>query len=196
MNATCNTFLNMQTSLVLSAPTFEPVTPDELQTHAHIDAPDGQELISQYLLAARGWVENECKLALTTRTATLYLDYFPDWEIEVRMPPLASVTSVVYLDSAGDSTTLSSSLYRTDTTSRPARITPAYGEIWPVTYDVTNAVTVTATVGYSSTSLVPEPAKQAIRFLAAMMFEHRELTEVDFNVARRILDPIRWDGSL
>jgi uncharacterized phiE125 gp8 family phage protein len=188
-------FANVTSSLVLGTPSFEPVAADELSIHSHIDSPDGQELLTQYLAAARAWVENEVKSALTTRTATLYLDCFPDWEVEIRMPPLASVTSVVYLDSAGDSQTLSSSLYRSDTTSKPARITPAYGEIWPVTYDVTNAVTITATVGYTA-SAVPECAKQAIRFMAGLMFEHREPTDADLYVVRRILDPIRWDGSV
>jgi uncharacterized phiE125 gp8 family phage protein len=195
MISTGATFLNTKFTLVLGSPTFEPVMPDELSIHAHVDAPDGQELLTQYLAAARAWVENEVKLSLTTRTATLYLDAFPYWDIEVRMPPLVSVSSIAYLDYNGSSQTLSASLYRVDATSKPGRITPVYGELWPDTIDTTNAVTVTATIGYTQGNC-PEAAKQAIRFLAAMMFEHREPAEVDLHVARRILDPIRWDGSL
>lgn len=192
----CDTFLNIKTSLVLGTQSFEPVSVDDFQAHSHIDASDGTELLTQYLLAAQAFVENECKTALTTRTATLYMDCFPDWEVELRMPPLVSVTSIAYLDTNGDSTTLSSSLYRVDATSKPGRITPVYGGVWPVTQTTTNAVTITATVGYSSASLVPECAKQAIRLMAGLMYENREPTQADLYVVRRILDPIRWDGSV
>lgn len=196
MSNGCATFLNTKSRLVLGDAQFEPVTASELSIHSHVDSPDGQELLSQYLMAARAWVENDCKLALSTRTATLYLDSFPLEYIEVRMPPLVSVSSITYVDYDGSTQTLSSSLYRVDAAGRPGRITPVYGNLWPNTPEVTNAVTVTATVGYASASAVPEAAKQAIRFMAGLFFEQREPMENDLMVVRRILDPIRWDGSL
>lgn len=197
MYAVCQpTFANVPHELVLSAPTFEPLDPRE--TADHIRAGDDAatvQLVSDYLLAAREWVESEVSVALTTRTATLYLDYFPSWAVEIRMPPLQSVTSVVYLDTSGTSTTLSSSLYRVDATSRPGRIEPAYAHFWPVTYAVNKAITITATVGYTSADLVPNCAKQAMRILVKMMFDGGGiLCEDGLNAVRRMLGPIRWEG--
>ena len=178
------------------APAFEPVTPDEFSAHSHVDAVDGQEKISDYLASAVGWVENEVSRAIASRTQVLYLDYFPSGAVEWRLPPLASLTSVVYLDGSGQSVTLSPSLYRVSLTGKPARITPAYGQSWPTTYPVVDAIQITGVCGYANAEAVPACAKQAIRYMAALMFEHREPTETDLYIVQRMLDPIRWGGSV
>lgn len=188
-------FLDVKTKVVLGSPSFEPL--DAHETADHLRAGDDSEtigLISDYLLAAREWVENEIQTSLGQRTLTLYMDEFPR-EIEIRMPPLQSVTSIVYLDSSGTSQTLSSSLYRVDTTSKPGRIEPAYGELWPYTYNVIKAITVTCVVGYTGPALVPACAKQAMRILAKMMFDGGGMLCADgLDSVRRILDPLRWSG--
>lgn len=187
-------FCDVRSELTKGSPTFEPLDPRE--TADHIRAGDDSavvQLVADYLLVAREWVESEIHTSLSQRTITLYLDEFPTWEIEVRLPPLQSVSSIVYLDSGGTSTTLSSTLYRVDTTGFPGRITPAYAQIWPFTYPVTRAVTITATVGYTSADLVPNCAKQAMRILAKMMFDSGGiLCEDGLTAVRRILDPLRW----
>src|SRR3990167_7420015 len=68
--------------------------------------------------------------------------------IELPLPPLRSVTSITYVDQDGTTQTLSSTLYTVDSSSEPARITPAYGEVWPSTRDQVNAVTVRFVAGY------------------------------------------------
>lgn len=190
------TFYDVHSELVRGLPTFEPLDPRE--TADHLRAGDDAsivQLISDYLQVAREWVENDVRVSLGQRTVTLYLDEFPDWDVEIRLPPLQSVASVVYLDDAGSSTTLSGSLYRVDATSRPGRITPAYGQTWPCTYQVTKAITITATVGYTDATLVPACAKQAMRILAKMMFDGGGLLcEDGIESVRRILDPLRWEG--
>lgn len=197
MTDTCLLFANTRHFLDgrQTAPAIEPLSPGEIVEHARANE-DEATVIADYISAARAWVENQVNLALGQRTVTLYMDEFPSWDVELRFPPLNSVTSIVYLDSSGTSTTLSTSLYRVDTTSRPPRITPAYGQFWPVTYSVSNAVTITASVGYTTTASVPQAAKQAIRYLAAMMYENREPTDEDLRIVNRILDPIRWEGAI
>jgi uncharacterized phiE125 gp8 family phage protein len=103
----------------------------------------------------------------------LYLDWFPEC-IELRKPPVQSVSSIAYLDENGDSQTLSSSLYRTDLNSRPSRIEPAYGQSWPSTYGVSNSITVTFLAGYTTQALIPEQAKQAIKLLVSHWYSHRD----------------------
>lgn len=196
MNADTLTFSHVPHVLTFGTPDFEPVSADELSIHAHIDSTDGEELLSSYLLAARCWVENELRTALSNRTFTLYMDMFPAWEIEIRMPPVTSITAVNYIDTNGTQQTFPSGKYITDLVHSPGRITPAWGLFWPYTRIIMNAVQVTGTCGYATQSAVPEPARQAIRYLAAMMYEKREPDAADYSVAQRILDPIRWEGHL
>lgn len=176
--------------------TFEPLNASETTDHLRIDNDSAMVgLITDYLLVARQWIESEINVALAQRTAYLYLDCFPSWDIEIRVPPLQSVTSIVYLDSAGTSTTLSSSLYRVDAVRKPARIEPAYQQIWPVTYPVNKAVTITVVIGYASESAVPACAKQAMRFMAKMMLDSGGIMcEDGLQAVRRMLDPLRWEG--
>lgn len=176
--------------------TAEPVDLADVLLHARVDGLEESESCAAYITSARIWVENELDTALAQRSVTLTLDEFPDDEIEFRFPPLNSITSIVYLDSSGASTTLSTSLYRVDTAGRPPRITPAYGQLWPYTYPVTSAITITASVGYSSAASVPVCAKQAIYYLAALMFKNREPSPEDLSIVRRILDPLRWTSEV
>lgn len=204
---TAHKFSDIHSELIRSVPTFEPLDPAETADMIGAgDDPADIGIVAKLLLSARGWVESEVQVALTTRTATLYLDSFPrsgcDWRIDqaaiqIRVPPLQSVTSIVYLDADGNSQTLSTSLYRVVTTSRPGRITPAYGQTWPYTYPVPQAITVSATIGYTDADLVPDVAKQAMRILTKMMWDSNGmLCEDGLDSVRRMLDPIRWEGYI
>ena len=121
--------------------------------------------------AAREYLEAFTRRALLTQTWDLKLDAFPcaDEVIWLPKPPVASVTSITYLDTAGASQTWSSSLYRTDLPAGPmaqrARITPAYAQYYPSTYGVTNAVTVRFVCGYGGATDVPA-------MLRACVLEH------------------------
>lgn len=198
MTSECLTFANVPSFLDgrFTNLTSEPLTVAEAMPHIRVTSASEASLIAGYISAARLWVENEISTSLGARTAYLYLDYFPDDEIEWHFPPLNSVTSLQYVDSDGTTQTLSSSLYRVSTARRPPIIKPVYGQIWPVTYVGANAVTITASVGYTTPSSVPECAKQAIRYLTAMYFENREPMEEDLRVVKRTLDPIRWRGDI
>ena len=196
MNADTLTFSHVPHVMTLGTPSFEPVLQRELSTHAHVDAEVGEELLPAYLSSARYWVENELQMALANRTFTLYMDMFPAWEIELRMPPITAVSAITYIDTNGNAQTFDSSKYVVDLVHSPARITPQWGLFWPYTRPIMNSVQITGTCGYASADVVPQPAKQAIRYLAAMMYEQREPGENDLAIVRRILDPMRWEGNL
>lgn len=195
-NADTLLFAQVPHVLVQGTPSFEPVLPGELAVHAHVDSVDGEELLASYLASARYWVENELQMALASRSFTLYLDMFPAWEIQFRLPPVTAITAVNYIDTDGDAQVLDSSIYVTDLVHSPARLTPQWGKFFPYTRPIVNSVNITGTCGFASASAVPEPAKQAIRYLAAMMYEQREPGPNDLKIAQRILDPIRWEGRL
>lgn len=158
---------------LVTGPIIQVMTVSELKQHLRIEKDDDDALLEEYIQSATAMLEEDAEIALFTQTHALYLDCFPD-EIELRKPPIQSVSSIVYLDADGDSTTLSSSLYRVDANGRPGRITPAYGQSWPTTYPVNNAITVTFVCGDTTLAAVPNMAKQGIRMLCGHWYKHRE----------------------
>ena len=97
--------------VLVTAPTVEPVSVSQIRAQCGIDTGDFDDSIADWIRAARNMVETDAEIALASSTWALYLDCFPYWEIELRKPPVQSLTSIVYLDGDGTSQTLSSSLY-------------------------------------------------------------------------------------
>ena len=175
----------MPWSLTISvAPATEPITTDEAREHLRISHTSENPLIDAYITAARLQAEAHTKRQFITATWLLKLDRFPSREIRVPLPPLASVTSIAYVDENGDAQTWSSSLYQVDTNSEPGRIKPIEGGSFPSTQsDTYSTVTVTFVAGYGDASKVPLHFKQALRLGVADFFEFRE-SIVDGRVTR------------
>lgn len=124
--------------------------------------------------AATEHVEQYTRRALITQTWRLTLDRFP-CEIVLPRPPVQSVSSITYVDDDGATQTLSSSLYQTCLESSPARIVPAYNEVWPTVRNIPEAVQVTYVAGYGAAATdIPEQFQQIILLLVGHWFEHRE----------------------
>ncbi|MER8699690.1 hypothetical protein [Mesorhizobium sp. M1273] len=112
---------------------------------------------------------------LLTQEWTLYLDCFPTC-IELPLPPLQEVVHIKYLDTDGVLQTLDPSAYRVSGAGswRP-EIAPAYGETWPDTRYVADAVQIRFRAGYGdSEENVPPPILQAINVMAAHFYEQRQ----------------------
>jgi uncharacterized phiE125 gp8 family phage protein len=136
--------------------------------------PDEQYL-QNCIKVARQFCEHVQGRSYITQTWDLVLDDFPDDEhVELPMPPLISVTSITYKDTAGASQTMSASDYVVDTYSEPGRVCLAYGATWPSTYDEVNCITIRYVAGYGAASSVPEDTKQAILLMIAHYYENRE----------------------
>jgi uncharacterized phiE125 gp8 family phage protein len=171
-----------------TAATAEPVSLDDLKDHLRITGNDEDLYLSGIISAARSIVETRTRRQLFTATWLLKMDSFADcrhtdgWTIRLEKVPVASVTSIVYLDTGGTSTTLSSSLYTTDLFSEPPRITPAYSQTWPSTRNIVNAVTVQFVAG-AAAAAVPVEAKHAIKLLCGLMYENREAA-LDINMVK------------
>jgi len=157
-------------------------------------------LLYSLITAARRYVEEQTGRALINQTWKTYLDAFPaviylDW------PPLSSVTSIKYYDTAGAQQTLSTDVYTVDTSSTPGRIYEAYEQTWPSVQGIKNAIEITYVAGYgSSADDVPEMLKTAIKMLAGHWYERREayeaavsLTEVPMAVRSIIWQHKAWN---
>ena len=186
---------------VSSAPAVEPIDLAEAKTYCKVDVEDDDDLLDAWIVEAREQCEAVLDQALITQTVKVYLDEFPAWELYVPRSPLQSVTSIVYVATDGTSTTLSSSLYRVDAKSRPGRITPAYGEVWPTVRDQTNAITITYVAGYgAAASSVPAAIKQAMRLSIGTWYRHRDEIEqgqMALRLPGGVVDSLlmlAWDG--
>lgn len=127
----------------------EPVTTAEIKSLIPLDGTDHDARIALLIPALRQQAEQITGRSFATNTWQIKLDSFPA-EIRLMWAPIVSVVSILYLDSAGVSQTLSSANYAVDTHSEPGWILPAYGLDWPETYDTANAVTINYTAGYGA----------------------------------------------
>lgn len=165
----------MKTVLV-TAPAEAPITATEFKTHQRISSSSEDTYIDALINAATAYLEEICNRKFVEQTWKLYLDEWPGGaEIELPYGKTSSVTSVVYKDDEGNSTTFSSDSYNVDTDLIPGRIVIAYDESWPsdALFNM-NPITITFTCGYGSANEVPEDIKLAIKMLAAHWYENRE----------------------
>lgn len=123
--------------------------------------------------------ETVTRCALVTQTWDLTLDCFPGWTLTVPKPPLRSVTSITYADSNGVLQTLDPSQYVVDIKSEPARITPAFGLVWPITRPEMNAVTVRFVCGFGAASDVPADVKHWMQMRLSTLEINRESLSIE-----------------
>lgn len=158
---------------LVTAPTAEPVTLDEVKDWVRQDHAADDSLLSGLITAARQLIEQQTGLVFLPATYRLVADQFPSWTLRLPRYPLRSVSSIQYVDSTGTLQTLDSSLYQTDTDSTPGLVEPVYGEVWPTARYQARAVRVTFEAGYSLAADIPGPLKQAVKLLVALGYANR-----------------------
>ncbi len=162
---------------IITPPAVEPVTLQEAKLHLRVDGEDEDTLIQGLIQAAREHVETILThTALCTQTLEWVTDAFPDcWEaIELPRPPLQSVTSIKYTDSANVVHTMSASDYCVNIDGFPGTITPAYGLSWPGdALAPSGAVRVRYVAGWGLPAAVPQSLKQAILLLIGHFYDNR-----------------------
>lgn len=180
---------------MITAPTVEPLTLEEVKAHLRVDHTYDDSLIAIYLAAARAHVdgpEGFLGRALVTQVWELVLDAFPDDEIKIPLPPLQTVDSIRYDDSAGNEQIVNTSDYFVDNVSEPGWVVPADGASWPTPMDAINSVRVRFTAGYAPSTdsppdlraNIPFDIKAAILLHVGSMYEHREEVVVGSSAAK------------
>ncbi len=149
-------------------PATEPVSLVEAKAHLGVTITDDDARITSLIKGAREWAENDSGRSFITQTWEAKIDAFPLGNI-IKLPktPIQSITSVAYIDTNGDSQTFTD--FTLDILGE--RIYLDYGESWPSTQDIENAVTITYVAGYGAAASVPEPIKQAIKLQIEKMFD-------------------------
>jgi uncharacterized phiE125 gp8 family phage protein len=159
---------------ITTQPTVEPITLNEAKLNLRVNCTDDDALITALIVAARRWCEQYENRAYITQTITANTFWLPA-QIILPLPLLQSVTSVTYIDTAGDTQTLSSDLYDVDTVREPGRITRAFNATYPSIRGDVNGVTIVYKAGYGNASTdVPQETIQAIQMLIAHYYDDRE----------------------
>lgn len=181
---------------LITAPAAEPITLTEAKLHLRVDHATDNDLITALIVAAREQAEQLLGRALITQTWERVLDAFPASEIELGVPPVQSITSVIYVDGAGDEITLDAEDYTLDGSTLPGYVLPSETQdVWPVTLDVVNAVRVRFSAGYGPTGAsVPSSIRQWMLIQIGTMYKMREGVAIGVSVSEI---PNRWvDGLL
>lgn len=164
---------------LITAPTKEPITATEFKSHSRISVSTDDDLIEDYITAARRFVERATGRTIHQTTYEYILDDWPDGAIVLpRATPLISISSIKYTDSDGTETTWTSSEYIADTYSLPGRVVLAYGESYPsfIPYPVA-PIKIRYLAGIATTSPVTEctdDIKNLMYLLTAHSYENRE----------------------
>ena len=160
---------------LVTAPTAEPVTRQEVKDHLRIDSDLEDTHLDLLIKAARQHCENAIHRAFVTQTWRLKLDHVPcGTTITFPNPPLLTVSSFAYVDTSGSSTTWSSTNYTVAADADPGRLMLAYNASWPAVRTQPEAITITYTAGYGAASAVPQTLKHAVKMLVAHWYENRE----------------------
>lgn len=190
---------------IVTAPTVEPVTLDQVKKFLHEDFTDQDELINMMIQAARQKLDNGLEgwlgRSLLTQTWDFTVDRFPgtpdpltnSWcqqpslfpatEIMIPFPPLQEIISINYFDTGGTEQTLSPTEYTVDTSSQPGWVVPKTK--WPNTLNAINAVTIQFKSGYGDTpDKVPGPIRTAIMQMVGHMYANRETVVIGSTVAK------------
>jgi uncharacterized phiE125 gp8 family phage protein len=180
---------------LITGPAVEPVTLDQAKSHLRVDHSYDDLLISSYLEGATRFAEQFTARAFVTQTWELVLDEFPANEILIPLPPLQSVTSVVYDDAGGNAVTLATTEYDVDTASEPGWVVPVTTG-WPTSiFDGINAVRIRFVAGYPPSTdsppdlaaNVPASLKNAILLQTGLFYAQRE-SDVIATIVNRVPD--------
>lgn len=166
---------------VITAPTFEPITPTEAKAHMRVEHDDDDALIETLITAAREWIERYTGRTLCETTLEVAFEGYPDWFIDLPKPPVIEIESFKYRTADGTDTTLAADQYTFDNAVAIApRIVPAYGIAWPGTRWQASSLRIRYRAGYAQAGspdelhLIPAWAKASIKLIVAHLYEHRE----------------------
>lgn len=131
-------------------PYTEPVSLAQAKRQLRVDTTDDDTLITSLIVAARQFVENACSVCLVASTYQQMNDGFPCVSLfQLNYPPLRSVTSIQYIDTAGTTQTLSTSKYTVDNGVLPGQVYLSYAQVWPATRCIPNSVLINFQAGYA-----------------------------------------------
>lgn len=170
--------IEAQDSLI-TGPTIEPLDLEEVKKALKFTPTTEDTLIDVWISAARMYFEEQTGRQLLTATWERWLDACPDSGIiELPHPPLQSVVSVAYDDSANVEHTFDAASYVVSAPQGPTcergRVSLVSGGSWPSTVNQARSVRIRYIAGYGDApGDVPELIKGALYFLVGHFHRFR-----------------------
>lgn len=151
---------------IIQEPVVEPLSLLEAKLHLRVDIPDDDALISALITSVRQYAETITRRAFIQQTWQYVIDSFPGptltgvpWgktftlpqhAIEIEKSRVQQVTAINYLDMSGNPQVMPATQYIVDYSSEPCRITPVFGQIWPIPMPQIGACNVQFVAGYAA----------------------------------------------
>ncbi len=169
---------------VTEQPAVEPITLEEAREHLRV-TPYGSPLahpdddyIAALIVAARQWCEQYLRRALATQSIAVVVDELKG-SIELPFSPAQAIDSITYIDTAGATQTLATSVYQLDNYSEPPMVKLKFDQDWPTTRDQEDAATITYTAGYTegespNTFPLPGVIRAAMLLIIGNLYENRQ----------------------
>lgn len=175
---------------LITAPTGEPVSIWEARTQCRVTGYYADNILYPLITAAREYIEHETGRALLSTTLDAW--YPRLGTIETPRGKLQSVTGVYYRDADDIEQTLSTDVYRVNTSRDPGRITLEPDQSWPTVYKVEETVRIRLIAGYGEKADIPMRLKQAmlIHVQAHWNIDSREYETLS-NTVRNLISSYR-----
>lgn len=164
----------MKRYIVSVAPASEPLVLADVKNHLKVDYSTDDALITSLIVAAREYAENYTNRKFITQTIEEKFNAFPDvrW-LNLSVPEVQSITSVLYLDADEVEQTFTSDDYVFTSHQWPAYILLKLNKSWPSVLNRRDVITVTYVVGYGAASDVPDAIKSAMLLIIGDLYEKR-----------------------
>lgn len=152
----------------------------DAKEHLRVTSTAEDTYITELCKIAIEIAENRTGRKLLTQTWEMYMPEFPskDDYIEIKLPPLSSVTSVKYYDEDNTLQTLSSGNYEVNTIADVGRVRLKQDQAWPSTYVKDNSVVIKFVCGYGTAfTSIPHSIYAAMKLTVSHFFENREAVQ-------------------
>ncbi|TDH35717.1 hypothetical protein E2A64_10295 [Pseudohoeflea suaedae] len=152
----------------VTVPATEPISVADAKKHLFVLHGDDDDYIGDLIEAARDHAEKYCGARFAEQTVEVKSD---DWKDLERMPvlPVASITSIGYVDTEGATQTVATSVYEL----RGDGIALKLNQVWP-TKQEKSLITVTSVVGFET---CPTSVRHAMLLWIGDAYEMRGSSE-------------------
>ncbi len=162
---------------VITQPTIEPITADDVKIFGRIDTSIEDPLIESWIQAVRLATEEYLGRGLIKQTIQTKMDFWPGDIVYLPRPPLISVDIVAALDEDGTETEYSSDNYYLITEAEPGKLIIKRDVSWPINTDRDYGSFVIRSnhgYGYNSDD-VPMSIRNGMKLWVAVVYETRVL---------------------
>ena len=165
----------MKRKLITPA-TVLPVALEAVRQDRRVDITDDDDVIIQKIWEAADLITNQTNYCFTSQTWELALDSWSD-EVALLPAPVASITSVTYVDADDAGQTLDSSNYELDDYGIVPILRPAYNVTYPVNRGHTNDIKIRYVAGVADITTIPGSMIAALKMIVGDIYENREARE-------------------